>query len=258
MHQLRIIGKFFSGDVTEREMTLSKSVIARIALVCLLLVLVHAAVGQDKPFLLSLRGTLTTGSQIFQNPDSPDEVERSRFVAIENSVGYGVELKYLVPETDIAVGIGVEYIRTSSPFALFLSPTRNLPVEDGYRVIPVELTGYFIIPVSGPRFGIYMGGGGGAYFGRRIYRIAGVDAASVDEGRGFGIHVLAGIHYRLNEWFSLIGEMKFRDLQFSARNAFPVSQIRSGNSIVSVSTKPFPSRVHTDGIIFQLGTAFSF
>jgi hypothetical protein len=122
----------------------------------------------------------------------------------------------------------------------------------------VEATAYFLIPVSGPIFGVYMGGGVGLYTGRRIYSIAGVDAGTTDYGQGFGIHVLGGFSFQFNNWFSLNAEMKFRDLQFNTTNAFSVSRIRYQSATVNVSQTPFESQVHTDGIVFQLGAAISF
>jgi opacity protein-like surface antigen len=98
-----------------------------------------------------------------------------------------------------------------------------------------------------------MGGGGGAYFGRRIYRIGGVEASSIGRGVGFGIHVMSGVSYRFTDMISVVAEMKFRDLQFTSVNQFSSSTIRYGSTTVPVSTQPFESRVHTDGIVFQVG-----
>ena len=222
----------------------------------LLLGLPSIAPAQEHPFSFSIKGNLTTGSQLFPNPDSPDDFQRAEYFSIEDFFGYGMELKYQIPETNLAIGFSTDYIRT----ATFQSIVREsvIPVKDGYRVIPIELTGYFIIPVSGPTLGIYMGGGGGAYFGRRIYQIAGAEAQTTDQGHGFGIHVLGGISYRFTEWFSLCGEMKFRDLQFKTSNQFSQKQVLYHGSVVSLPQDPFAARVHTDGVIFQLGASVSF
>lgn len=222
------------------------------------ILLFNLARGQEKMFSVVVKGNFTTGSQLFPNPNSGDALERNQFFPIEDFFGFGVELKYHIPETNIALGLSADYIRTTTLRLIFRSPTVAVPEEDGYRVLPVELTGYFHIPVAGPTFGIYMGGGGGAYFGRRIYRIADVEADPVDEGHGFGIHVLGGLSYHFTEWFSLNAEMKFRDLQFESSNAFSVSRIPYRGTFINVSTEPFESRVHTDGILFQVGAAVSF
>ena len=46
-------------------------------------------IGERKPWLLTIRGTLTTGSQVFVNPEAPDQFQRSDFLEISNAFGYG-------------------------------------------------------------------------------------------------------------------------------------------------------------------------
>lgn len=209
---------------------------------------------EGKNFSILLKGSLTTGSQLFPNPNSSDEFQRAQFFSLKDIFGYGIEVRYRLPETDLAIAVSVDYLR-----AIQSRLYNKFPEEDGYRVIPVELTGYFIIPLSGETIGVYMGGGAGAYFGRRIYRFANTEAPSIDQGVGFGIHVLSGVSYRFNNIISLNAEMKFRDLQFNSANQFSVTQIQYGQTRVPPpTTKPFESRVHTDGIIFQLGVALEF
>ncbi len=207
----------------------------------------------DKNFSIALKGSLTTGSQIFPNPTSTSAVQRAEFFSLKSIWGYGVEVRYRFPETDLAVGISADYLRTTgSQRPISGQNGKQIPVLDGYRVVPLEVTGYFIIPISGETIGVYMGGGAGTYFGRRIYRIGNTEAQTVDAGNGFGIHVLSGISWRFTDFFSLNAEMKFRDLQFNSTNQFSSSPILYGSFPVQVPTQPFESRVHTDGMIFQL------
>jgi hypothetical protein len=218
---------------------------------------VSIASAQSSPFSVHLKGNLTTTSQLFPRPYASDPTDRASFFPLEDILGYSVELRLLIPETNIAVGFSTDYIRTTTSRVQAVPPV-SVPIEDGYRVIPVELTGYFILPLSGDEFGVYMGGGGGAYFGRRIYRVANVQAPSEDTGTGYGIHVLGGVSYKLLPWLSLTAEMKFRDLQFETTNRFSVPQIAYRNVIVNVGSEPFVSRIHTDGIMLQIGAALSF
>jgi hypothetical protein len=124
--------------------------------------------------------------------------------------------------------------------------------------VPIDLTAFFIIPISGPSIQVFMGGGAGAYVGERIYSLAGVEAAPVDARTGFGIHVLGGASYRLSELLAITGEMKFRDLQFDATNAFTTPRIVHEGRVIEVSTEPFHSTIQTDGIVLHLGVSFSF
>jgi len=213
---------------------------------------------QEKNFTLQLRGNLTTRTELFLNPNAADPLARSQSVELTNFYGSGIELKYQFSGWNLAVALSADYLRVSQSRPLRVSFRTEVPGEDGYEAIPVELTGYFIIPASGPTLRIFMGGGCGVYFGRRHYSIAGVDAPVTDSRPGFGIHVLGGVSYYFMNSLSLTAEMKFRDLQFHSTNAFEVSSIPYQNFLINVSKTPFESSVQTDGVVFQLGVGLSF
>ena len=209
----------------------------------------------DGPFSIILKGNLTTSSLIYLTPDAIDPVARGNTFDLTGAFGYGAEIRFRIPETSLALGFSTDYIRSRGTSSL---NGTTLPVEDGYTAIPVELTGYFIIPLSGEYFGVFMGGGAGMYFGSRTYSLAGVEAVTVQNTPGFAIHVLGGISYRFLNSFQGIFEMKFRDLQFESVDAFNTRVIRYQDTVINVSTQPFKSRIETDGIIFQLGIAYTF
>jgi opacity protein-like surface antigen len=207
---------------------------------------------------VALKASLTTASRVFTDPNSSDAFQRSQFFSLEDFFGYGVEVRYQPPETNVALGLSAEYIETVVSHSISLSTSTSVPVEDGYRVIPLELTGYFIIPISGQAFGVFMGGGVGGYFGKRLYKLGDTEAPTTEEGHGFGIHVLGGLSYRFTEWFSLNAEMKFRDLQFQTTNQFATTTATYKGMPITVSRAPSTARVHTDGVVFQLATVFHF
>ncbi|MGA9116521.1 MAG: hypothetical protein WB626_07085 [Bacteroidota bacterium] len=206
----------------------------------------------EETFSVVLKGTLTTGSRLFPHPASADPAERAAYLPIENSPGAGVEVRYRIPGTDILVGLSGEYLRARREGVLPGLFSVPVPVEDGYRAWPVELTGYFRIPVAGPEVRITMGGGGGVYFGERVYRVAGTAALPVDRTPGFGIHVLGGAGYRLADWCTVEAEMKFRDVQFESVNAFREPEIFYGTMVVNVGGAPERARIETDGVVFQI------
>jgi hypothetical protein len=213
---------------------------------------------QERSFSIAIKGSLTTASRVFTSPNSPDEFQRSQFFSLEDFFGYGVEIRYQLPETNLAFGLSADFVRTSIGHSLSLSTSTSVPIQDGYSAIPVELTGYFIIPVSGQTFGVFMGGGVGGYFGRRLYKLGDTEAPTTAYGHGFGIHVLGGLSYRFAEWFSLNGEMKFRDLQFQTTNQFSASTSFYRGMAIPVSRAPFDARIHTDGVMFQISTVFNY
>jgi hypothetical protein len=210
-------------------------------------------VAQDLPWTIVLKGNLTTSSQIY-----PDPIENAPYVDVTDFFGYGAELKYLIPETHLAVSISVDRIHARFEQPLFKYQGPYIPVNDGFDAVPVEVTGYFIIPASGNTFGIFMGGGLGMYFGQRTYSWGTTEADLVNSTPGIGIHVLAGVSYRFVQQFSVIGEMKFRDLQFKATNKFPVAVVDYEGTRLRLPSGPIDSNIHTDGITFQIGVAFNF
>lgn len=216
------------------------------------------AKAQERSLTVLVKGNLTTRTSLFLKPNSPDPLERAQALDLTDFFGTGIEIKYLIPRTSLAVSISADYLRFRESNPITVSFRTTVPVEDGYVAIPVEATGYFIIPASGQTVKVFIGGGMGVYFGRRDYMLAGVAAPVVDTRPGFGIHVLAGVSYHFTDWFELIGEMKFRDLQFHSTNSFQVSRVPFQGSFITVSQTPFESSVQTDGIVFQLGVGVSF
>jgi hypothetical protein len=208
---------------------------------------------QERNLTVLVKGNLTTRTSLFLNPNSPDPVARVQAFDLVDFFGSGLEIKYLLPRSNIAFSISADYLRFKEPRPIRVSFRTDVPTEDGYVAIPVELTGYFVIPASGQTVKVFIGAGGGVYFGRRQYSVAGVETEVTDTRPGFGIHVLGGVSYHFTSWLALVGEMKFRDLQFRSTNAFRVSQIPYQGALITVSQTPFESSVQTDGIVFQLG-----
>jgi hypothetical protein len=203
------------------------------------------------------RGVLTTNSLLYPRINAPSEADRMTAIEFSSSVGAGVEIRYTLREQHIAVGVSVDGVSTSATGKLTVGSLLSMPVEDGVRAVPVELTGYFIIPFSGDQFTVYMGGGLGAYFGRRTYRIGMAESASSATKPGIGIHVLTGLSYRLFGHLEISFDMKFRDLQFEAENAFTTSTTVFDGYVYVLPAGPIRSRTQTDGIILQLGVGFA-
>ena len=74
---------------------------------------------------------------------------------------------------------------------------------------------------------------------------------------GFGIHVLGGVSFKFTDRFALMAEMKFRDLQFESVNAFSGRRINYNGVLVTVPQQ-LDENIHADGMVFQIGAAFSF
>lgn len=213
---------------------------------------------QERAFSVVLKGNLSTLGHLYTDPYAADPIARSRATSFTDFFGYGAELRYRIPGSMLSVGLSADRIVSVARQDVRVGGGRTVPEDDGYRVVPVELTGYFHIPITDGAFGVFMGGGVGMYFGERRYVFAGAEAASTATRPGYGIHVLGGVAYRFTEAFALSAELKFRDAQFEATNAFAAPSVRYGTTLVTLPARPLESRIHSDGMIIQLGAAYSF
>jgi len=231
-----------------------RSVIWRLA--CVIVAAGTTAHAGEGRLSLIPRGIFTTVSEVFPSPTSPDLIKRGRSYSVENFFGAGLEIRWTFTDLDLAAGISADYLRSTAP-----APVPDLPAglsaEDGFEAIPVELTGLFTLPLSGERFSVFLGGGAGLYLGRRILLVGGVEAERLNFQTGFGIHVLGGVGYRLTDWLSITAEMKFRDVQFDAAARLPASAVTSDGRIIMLPRDTIVSRVHIDGMLVQVGTAFT-
>jgi hypothetical protein len=197
------------------------------------------------------------GGELLPDRASANPVLRSQTISLEGGYGYGAELRYQLPSSSFAIGISLDYSTSSVTSNIAPNGFQTVPVEDGFRALAAEVTGYFFIPLGGQSFGLFMGGGGGGYWGERFYRVGGVEAPVVGSQPGFGIHVLGGAHYRFTDHVSAMFVMKFRDLQFESTNAFPAPRIVYRNATMNVGTTPFRARIEANSVMFSLGLSVS-
>lgn len=226
---------------------------SRYVLVFLLIgVLSLPALSQEKLYSISAAGSFTSSSRLFYNIEATDEFARSQYIAFRDIFGFGFDVRRIIEDTRLQVGISAEYLSTQEKH--FQQDSLMLvPVENGYWIVPIELSGYFTIPFSSSTIRLYIGGGGGVYFGEGRYSKAEERASIVDTKNGFGIHVVTGVEYALAEWFALRGELKFRDLQFESTHTFTKSFVNYRGRPVRLDQTPSPSRVNVDGMVFHAG-----
>ncbi len=211
---------------------------------------------QEPLWKIIVHGNVTTSSQIYPNVDATDPVARALTYEVGSAFGYGAEVRYQFISGIAAIGLSADYVKATLSRPLETNQIATIPVADGYTVVPIEVTGYFIIPFSGKIFGVYMGAGGGIYVGERTLMVGNVAAPASPNPPGGGIHVLAGVSYSPLPAISIMGEMKFRDVQFKATNTFAGATIDYHGRRIAV-TQLNDARIYTDGVIFQLGIALS-
>lgn len=230
----------------------------RIAAFSLLVLVLNVSRAQERTNSVELFGTFIGSSKLFHHPEDSDELVRSQFLPLNDIFSAGVDVRHIIEDLRIQVGVSVEYISKTDVISIPLSSSGSVPVRDGFTAIPVELSGYFFIPLGDEKLRFYMGGGGGAYFGTRRYTFAGAEAVPVERNIGYGIHVLSGAQYALGEAVSLRSELKFRDVQFETTNRFEqLSATYLGRTILLDQT-PLRSRINIDGMTLTLGLVFRF
>ncbi len=208
-------------------------------------------------FSMSLSGSFTSSSKLFANPHARDDVIRGIFSPINSVFGVGADIRGDFPVSGLRLGLGAEYLsRSVSSTVPHASVT--IPVEDGFSAIPVELTGYFTIPIGGDRLDFYMGGGAGVYFGERSYTYAGVTAVTLERNLSSGIHVLTGLEYQVESRVALRTEFKFRTIQLESVQRFPSPSTVYGGVTVPLPQGDIASRIQIDGMQFSLGVAYRF
>jgi hypothetical protein len=207
---------------------------------------------QERLYSVSLSSSFTTTAKLFYAPDDPDLFIRQQHHPIDNVIGFGIDIRRSMEETSLQIGLSAEYLSKSEQFTIPRSSDR---VSDGFIAVPMEITGYFIIPFSSETMQLYMGGGGGVYWGTRKYEYNTVRALTVERNLGYGIHILSGIQYSLSPVFAVRSELKFRDVQFNVSNAFPPT---SRDRLYPDSGIPFPSRISIDGINLSIALVTRF
>ena len=211
---------------------------------------------QEPAVSFSLRGTYTNTSKVFINPDSPSGDLRGQFNPIDNIYGVGAEFRWRVPGNSFALSLAAEYLsKISDQVQLvgFTVPPQRLPVEEGFRLIPVELGVQVFIPLGSERVQLAMGGGVGAFIGSRFLKIAGVEAVERRTPVYYGIHVETSFDYRISPGFFVRAEMRFRDPEFTSESEFTQAATQSGGVLVLFPRAPFRARINVNGLNFGLG-----
>jgi opacity protein-like surface antigen len=216
----------------------------------------RATAGDDR-WSASLFGTLTTSSKLFPNPNARDEFRRGEFSPINASFSVGADVRTEISAIGLNLGLSAEYI-TKRVTGTVPNTASIIPIDDGYTAVPVELSGYFRIPVGGETINFYMGGGVGVYFGERSYHYAGVRATIADRELNGGIHVVSGLEYSLTELISVRSEIKFRNVQLESVQEFQKAVTVWKGTTVPLPHEPLPSRIQIDGMNLSLAVVYYF
>jgi outer membrane protein W len=210
-------------------------------------------------FSIGLYGVYTTSASIYLNPNSNDVVLRNESFDIEDIFNPGVDIRYKIAEAFI-LGLDIEYIKTTAfgqnLTAFDTTTIVTLNVEDGFRLIPIEFSAYYLLPFSTEDFKFLMGGGIAYYDGEFIRKVGDAGITNVEKQAAYGIHVSVSMDYMLRENIAINFSMKFRDPQFTVKSKYNKSNIRYGKYNIHLPRDSFETKTDMDGISFMLGIAF--
>ncbi len=212
------------------------------------------------PFSISVvvKGSYTTSARFLYNVDRPDQYLNTKYFS--SIFGFGGSIRANFGGGDIAIAVSTEKLKfAESSLVQYIIGGSEVfvPVDEGFVLYPVEVSGYFFLPFSTDNFRVYLGGGFGAYFGERYYSI-GMESTHVENSpSGYGIHVLTGVEVEVFSKVMLQGELKFRDPQFDSVNKFQHSSTLINGSVIPLTTAPVTTRVNVNGITYTFGVAYT-
>lgn len=203
----------------------------------------------------------TTTGRLFLNPNSSDSYLRDEYEYIEDITSYSLNFRYRIAD-EIVIGISTELMEVNDVYSVISgfsqTGTVDVGVNDGFRLIPVELSLYYLMPFSSESFKFYMGGGIGIYFGEHIRNFSDVEVTTEKSEIAYGIQVSTGLEYMATDFLSFRFEMRFRDPEFETTNQYSKTTFEYENQTVIINATKFDSKVNVDGITFSFGAAFHF
>ena len=208
-----------------------------------------------KDFGISFNLNYTTTSQLFLQPDSPDLILRGTHQSLDDIYSYSVDVRYQVSES-IIIGVGSELLKKTFNNSINLGGIRA-SMNDGYKMILVELSAYYLIPFSTERFKFYMGGGFGFYIGEQIRELGDVSVSNESRKIGYGIQVSVGLDYLVNQFFSIRGQMRFRDPVFEMKSKYSDTTVNYNGQSYALPVEKFTSKVNINGITFAIGAVIN-
>jgi outer membrane protein W len=209
-------------------------------------------------FRVGLYGAYTTSASIFLNPNSADIVLRNESFDIEDIFNPGIDVRYKVGESFI-IGFNIEFIKSTA-----VSPNLNafvgtsivsLDVEDGFKLIPVELSAYYLLPFSTQDFKFLMGGGLAYYDGEFLRKLGDASVTNVEKQGAFGIHVSVSMDYMIRNNVAVSFGMKFRDPHLTVKSKYTEQEVKYNGYDVKLPQEPFDTKIEMENITFVLGIA---
>lgn len=231
----------------------------------LLFILLIGGKSYSQDFIKDLKIILTanyiTSATIQLNPFTTDIIEKNSSVSLKGGYGYGFIIKQKLFRTDLEIGLSSEYIRIEdNELVETLEQDTSIirgRVTETVEMIPIELTLYFSLPEVLKNLNIFLGGGGGIYFGDRTRNFAGMTTTTEYKKPMSGVLVLVGVDYRLHKNLSIYFETRFRQAGYRVRSVFPRNYVIY-QGIPYYFNPVLDSKIFIDGLKLSLGVGVNF
>ena len=212
-------------------------------------------------FSISSSLVYTTSAEIFLNPNSTDPIARNRSFQVSDLLNPSLDFRYRISEP-LIIGLSSEFMTANQSgrnlIAFEGSNEQRLETEDGFTMIPLEASLYYLMPFSTLNFKFLMGAGAGIYFGKFSRTFGDTDISTLSSQTAFGMHVSVSMEYVLLQNIGIKLEMKFRDPEFKNKNKYDKNIVNYKDTQVIILNDTFDTKVNVNGVTFLLGAAFYF
>lgn len=211
----------------------------------------------SKRFSVSVYALRVSSAELMDNIYSEEPLLRDLSTELKGGYGYGGEITFnpRIYDLGLIFYFSSEYFKIKDDglvAAEVFNDTTILRARyiEEFSMIPVEAGLLWNLPVGSDRFKIYIGGGGGIYFGERKRTIGGVSTEKVNTKPGFSLNVLSGVEYFIARNLSVDFKFKFREGSFESEDKF----IKN----VPIFNRTINSRIIVDGVRLSAGLRYNF
>jgi hypothetical protein len=224
--------------------------------ILLILSIVCNIPAQTQELSVTIKGSYTTNTRFMYNIERVQFFDEGRILG--SNFGYGADVRMKILWERFFIGVSYEKIEASEEFQMFIPQLDYLgvPVNEGFQLRGLEISGYYVVPISSENIQFYLGGGFGLYDGDRIYSIASATAAMTESQSNVGIHVFTGIDYKVASHFALRGELKFRDPHFDVKTKFDQLTVEYAGKNIRLDQNETTTRINLYGVNYMVGLVF--
>lgn len=205
---------------------------------------------------IAVNAVYTTSADIFLNPNASNLDVRNKSYTLENIWNPSLDIRYRLSD-EFIIGLNVEYVNKTNEApnltAFIYNQVVVLEVEDGFKVIPIELTIHYFFPFSTEDFKFLMGGGLGYYRGEFVRKFNDVELEVVQRKIALGIHVSASMDYMFYKNLSARFEMKFRNPQYNVKSKYTKNEVTYQGNTIQLPDDAFETKIDVEGLTFVLG-----